>query len=73
MRFHGVTKNFERVCIDCHCMVIHRATSNIICNIRYKTPEENLVVFYNWSNYDYHFVIKQLVEEFDQEKTLENK
>ena len=54
-------------------MVIHRVTSNIICNIRYKTPEEILVVFHNWSNYDYHFVTKQLVEEFDQEKTLENK
>ena len=29
------------------------------------------IVFHNGSNYDYHFIIKELAEEFEQ-KTLKN-
>ena len=36
-----------------------------ICNLRYKVPKEIPVVFHNGSNYDYHFIIKELVKEFD--------
>ena len=36
-----------------------------ICNLRYKTPKEIPVVFDNGSNHDYHFIIKQLAEEFE--------
>ena len=31
----------------------------------YKTPKEFHVVFHIVSNYDYHFIIKQLAEEFE--------
>ena len=34
-----------------------------ICNLRYKRPVEVPVVFHNDSNYDYHFIIKELIEE----------
>ena len=33
--------------------------------MRYKAPKEILVVFQNGSTYDYHFIIKELVKEFD--------
>ena len=33
--------------------------------MRYNTPKEISVVFHNGSNYDYHFMIKELVEEFE--------
>ena len=33
--------------------------------MRYKIPKEIPVVFHNGSTYDYHFVIKELVKEFD--------
>ena len=36
-----------------------------ICNLRYKTPKEIPVVFHNGSTYDYYFIIKELVKEFD--------
>ena len=36
-----------------------------ICNLRHKTPKEIPVVFDNGSNHDYHFIIKQLAEEFE--------
>ena len=33
--------------------------------MRYKIPKEISVVFHNRSTYDYHFIIKELVKEFD--------
>ena len=33
--------------------------------MRYKVPKEIPVVLHNGSNYDYHFIIKELVKEFD--------
>ena len=36
-----------------------------ICNLRYKTLKEILIVFHNGSTYDYHVIIKQLAKEFD--------
>ena len=32
--------------------------------MRYRTPKEILVVFYNSSTYDYHFIINELAKEF---------
>ena len=34
--------------------------------MRYKIPKEILLVFHNGSTYDYHFIIKELVKEFDR-------
>ena len=36
-----------------------------ICNLRYKIPKEIPIVFHNGSAYDYHFIIKELVKEFE--------
>ena len=36
-----------------------------MCNLRYKVPKEIPIVFHNGSTYDYHFIIKELVKEFD--------
>ena len=33
-------------------------------NLHYKIPREIPVIFHNGSTYDYHFIIKKLVEEF---------
>ena len=33
--------------------------------IRYRIPKEIPIVFHNVSTYDYHFIIKELVKEFD--------
>ena len=50
-----------------HCYYTGKFTgvTYSICNLRYKTPKEVLLVFYNGSTYDYHFIIKQLAKEFD--------
>ena len=45
----------------------YRGTAHSICNLRYKTPKEILVMFYNGSTYDYHFIINKLAKEFEDQ------
>ena len=37
----------------------------LIISVTYKIPKEILIVFHNGSTYDYHFIIKELVKEFN--------
>ena len=37
-----------------------------ICNLKYGVSKEISIVFHNGSNYDYHFIIKELTEEFEK-------
>ena len=43
----------------------YRGTVHNICNLRYKIPKEIPIVFHNGSTYDYHFIIKERVKEFE--------
>ena len=49
----------------CHYAGKYRGAAHNICDLRYKIPKEIPVVFHNGSTYDYHFIIKELVKEFD--------
>ena len=40
-----------------------------ICNLKYSVPKKIPIVFHNGSNYDYHFIIKELAEEFKKQFT----
>ena len=61
--FHEDRK-YEKVRGHCHYTGKYLGADHIICNLRYKNPDEILVVLHNGSNYDYHFIIKELAEEF---------
>ena len=37
--------------------------------MKYSIPEKNSIVFHNGSNYDFHFIIKELSEEFKKQYT----
>ena len=52
-----------------HCQYTgkYRGAAHNICSLRYKIPKEIPVVFRNGSRYDYHFIIKELAEEFEGE------
>ena len=50
---------------NCHYTGKYRGAAHNICNLRCKIPKEIPVVFHNGSTYDYHFIIKELVKEFD--------
>ena len=59
------TKKHYKVRNHCHYTGKHRGGAHNKCNLRYKIPKEILVVFHNGSTCDYHFIIKELVKEFD--------
>ena len=49
-------------------MGIKRCCNNI-CNLKYSVPKEINIVFQNGFNYDNHFIIKELAEEFEGQFT----
>ena len=57
-------KNYK-VRDHCHYTGKYRGTAHNIYNLRYKVPKEIPIVFHNGSTYDYHFIIKELVKEFE--------
>ena len=57
-------KNYGKVRDHCHFMGEYRGVAHSICNLKYSVPKRGLIVFYNGSNYDYHFIIKVLPEKF---------
>ena len=48
----------------CHYTKKFRRAAHNICNLRQKVPKKIPAVFHNGSTYDYHFIIKQLAEDF---------
>ena len=55
----------KKVRDHCHYTGKYRNAPHNICNLRYKIPKEIPIVFHNGSTYDYHFIIKKLVKEFE--------
>ena len=53
-------KRFHKVRDHCHFMGKFRRTAHSICNLRFNVPNEIHAVFQNGSNYEYHFIMKQL-------------
>ena len=60
-------KKYHKVRGHCHYTRKYGGAVHDICNLRYKIPKEIPVVFHNGSNYDYHFIIKELAEKFEGE------
>ena len=66
-QFDNNDKKHYKVRDQCHYTGKYRGAAHNICNLRYKIPKEVSIPFvvYNGSTYDYHFIIKELVKEFD--------
>ena len=60
-------KKYHKVRDHCHYTGKYRGAVHDICNLRYKIPKEIEVVCHNDSSYDYHFIIRELAEEFEGE------
>ena len=56
-------KNHRKVRDHCHCTGKYRSAAHNICNLRFNVPNKIPVVFHNESNYDYHFIRKELANE----------
>ena len=48
----------------CHYTGKYRGAAYNTCHLKYSAPKKVPIVFYNGSNYKYHFIIKELAEEF---------
>ena len=60
-------KLYKKVRDHCHNAGKFRGDAHSICNFHYKVPQEISVKIHNGSKYDYHFLIKELTEEFKGE------
>ena len=63
--FSNNEKKNYKVRDHCHYTGKYRGATHNICNLRYKVSKEIPIVFHNGSIYDYHFIIKELVKEFE--------
>ena len=48
----------------CHYTGEHGGVAPSICSLKYNVPKEIPIVFHSGSNYDYHFIKKELAEKF---------
>ena len=60
-------KIYQKVRDHWHFTGKFRGAAHSICNLDYKVPQEFRVKIHNGSAYDYHFIIKELAEEFKGE------
>ena len=61
------SKNYRKIRDHCNYTVKYRDATHSICNLEFNVPSEIPVVFHNGSNYDYHFIIKELANEFERQ------
>ena len=57
-------KKYRKVRDHCHYTGEYRGAMHSICNLKYSVPKNPDSAFHNGFNYDYHFIIKELAEEF---------
>ena len=60
-------KEYHKVKNYFHFTGKYRGVAHVICNLKYSIPKKCPVVVHNGSNYDYHFIIKELVKESEGE------
>ena len=57
--------NYWKVRDHCYYIGKYRGVAHSICNSKFNVPNEIPVVFHNSSNYDYHFIMIELANEFE--------
>ena len=62
-------QKYRKVRDHCHYTVENSGAAHSICKLNYSAPQIIPIVCPNGSNYDYHFIIKELAEEFEGQFT----
>ena len=60
-------KKYCKVRDHCHYTGGYRGATHSKCNLKYSVAKKILIIFYNGSKCDYHFIIKTLAEEFKKQ------
>ena len=58
-------KNYRKVIHHYHYTGKYIGAAHSICNLKFNVPNEIPALFHNSSDYDYHFIIKELANDFD--------
>ena len=53
----------------CHYKGEYTGVAHSICNLKYSVPKRVSIAFHSGSNYDYHFIVKELAETFKKQFT----
>ena len=64
----NIWNKYRKVRSHCHYTEECRGAADSICNLKYSVPKKIPIVFYNGSNCDYNFIIK----EFSSSNLLNN-
>ena len=59
------TIKYQKARDYCHYTGKYRGVVHSICNLKFIVLNQIPPVFHNGSNYDYHFIIKELAKEFE--------
>ena len=59
--------NYQKVRDHSQSTQKYKGAVQSICNLKFKVVNEIPVVFHNSSNYDYHFIIKEFTNEFEEQ------
>ena len=70
LKSHVKDEKYCEVRDHCHYTGEYRGAAHSKCNLQYSVPKTNPIAFHNGSNYDYHFIIKELAEEFKNNNLL---
>ena len=62
-------KKYCKVRDHCHYIGKYTGAAHSLCNLKYRVPKKIHIVFYDGSYYGYHFIIKELAEEFKKQFT----
>ena len=54
----------------CHYTGDYRGAAHSICKLKYSVLKKISIVFHSGSNYNYHFITKELTEEFTKNSLL---
>ena len=60
-------QKYHKVRDHCHYTEWYRGAAHSICNLKCRAPKKIPITFHNGSNYDYNFIMKELVEEFEKQ------
>ena len=60
---------YRKVRDKCRYTGVYRGSAYSICNLKDSVPKKFPIAFHNGSNYDYHFIIKELAEQFKKQFT----
>ena len=62
-------KKYRQVRDECNYTGECRDAAHSTCDLKYSVSEKIPIAFHNGSNYYYHFIIKELAEEFKKQFT----